>query len=461
MSTKIIVFIFIVAFYALRSESPWGILRVSPAYALDPIIIQGPVTFSPPPATEQPPKDVEFYSNDADANNTVTCTAPVTICQTFEPKCANKDVGGACLHWIPYDVTRIEGDVSYGLNYYQNEWFRRTYYHFASRSNSLSDGNFFNSMTNYDTFSLSGANNAVNRLTPEPLLSCLKGQRLYQAIKSLSNLDNPSYQVTSNEAVAWTDGSSVALTETRPGLTPVRLADIAIVLGNNPLNYHNDCLPFGIGETVETPLYDSSVTCFGSTQPESVGLPSYPAYKPAISDPFLACRLFQRAVQVTDIGSNARIISIHDDEGIKKKYTSIPLGNLATNADIGAIFRPANAVVPPVDICRIAPSVETTDKANAVTFHLVGLQNIFGTVFDTARTFCKTFDRVYKIDKRIPTAFASYNATLNLYLPLEYNQKNGLYNVPMGSEDGRGTYDPGNGRVEKFFYDPLRPATMQ
>ena len=220
-------------------------------------------------------------------------------------------------------------------------------------------------------------------------------------------------------------------------------------------------MPFGVGETVETPLYDPGVTCFGSTQPESVPVPGHPAYKPAISNPFIACRLFQRAVQVTDIGSNARIIKIKDDEGPQIKYASIPLGNLATNADIGALFRPAGTVVPPVDICRIAPSVETTDKANAVTFHLVGLQNIFGTVVDTAKTFCKTFDRVYKIDKRIPAAFASYNATLNLYLPFEYNQKNALYDVPMGSEDKQKTYDPGNGRVEKFFYDPLRPATMQ
>ncbi len=438
------------------------LILVSPIYALDPIIITNPVTHSPPPPSQQPPLDITFYSNDADLNNTVTCSAPVTICQSFQPKCGKKDDNGDCIRWISYDVTRIQGDVSFGLSPYQNEWYRRTYYHFANHPKGIGDSSFLESMTSYDTLSPSGANNAFNRLYPEPVLSCLKGQRLYKAVQSLTNLDSTDIQAVANEAVAWTDGISVADTPTRPDLKPVRLVDIALAMAKAPLDYRHDCQAYGIGETVLTAFYNPTQSCFGSTLPEPEKSPP-PAggYKPVIGDPYIACRLFQHAVEVTDISSNARIIRVKDDEQVHLGYSLIPLGNLSTNIDITSMLRPANATVAPVDICRIAPSVETTDKANAITFTLVGLQNIFGTVVDTPKTFCKTFTRTYKMDKRIPDTFANYNVTLQLFMPSSYIVNNNLMDVPMGSEDGRGAYDPGNGRLEKYFYDLLRPVGMQ
>ena len=431
-----------------------------PVNALEPIIITNPINHNPPVADQQPPKDINFYSNDADARNTVTCSAPVTICQTFEPKCGEKDSNGKCLSYTPYEVTRISGQVSFGVSDYQNEWYRRTFYHFASRSKSLDDTGYPLSMTTYDPYAPSGSSNAVNRLYSEPVLSCLKGQRLYQSVLSLSNKDTDGYQVAANEAVAWTDGTSVTEKATRPGLTPVRLADIAVAMSKALLDYRQDCLPYSVGESKFTPFYSPDKSCFGSTMPVPGSIPAN-NYQPVLKDPYTACRLFQRAVEVTDIGSNARIIEIKDDESLKKGYSSIPIGNLSTNEEITKVVRPAQSLAPSIDVCRIAPSVQTNDKANSVTFTLVGIEKPFGTVDGEPQTFCKTFTRSYKIDGRIPSTYSNYNQSLIQFMPKDYILKNGLLDVPMGSEDGLGTYDPGNGRVQKFFYDLLRPVGMQ
>jgi hypothetical protein len=423
--------------------------------ALEPIVIQRSI-FSAPPSQQAPIKDVDYYSNDI-LRKDITCNDGVTISETFKPQCITKkkDAGDkdVCLTYKAYPVNEIHGKVSFGVNNYLNTWYRDTYNHFASRSKDLSEYGFARSMLTFDLNSIYGANNASSRSTPSSLLTCLKGQRLFQAIKSLENKDNLSYQSTSNEAVVWTDGKSYIEQQTRPDLLPVRLVDIAVAMADLPFLDPNTCKPDPEQRTV---FYDPSVACTANSKPTKI--PDIPAsFQRVRIPPEQACHYLQTAVQVGDIGSNVRLIRMVDSNGPQLKYSSIPLGNLSTNKDIPLVLIPSGQAIPPIDICAATPQVESEDKPNSVTFDLV-IREFFGMVYDTPVTFKRTLTRSYKLDSRIPGTFAAYKVALNNFLPAETQLEFNTQDFVASANDKKKTLDPGNGILEKVFKNLVWPA---
>jgi hypothetical protein len=428
-----------------------GVLSfAAPANALDPIIIKK-ATYSAPPPQQSPRKDVNFYSNDI-GNYSVSCHLPITISQYFDPDCDK--ITGICRTQV---IKRIEQTVWFSLNNYGNFWYRDTYNHFANRPKYIDDINFPKAMTTFDVDSPYGATNAHVRSTPASLQNCQKGQRLVQAVRSLTNKDTETYASVVNEAVTSFNGA------------PVRLVDIALALNSDsPLN-PNTCLP----DPGKKPIfYDPNISCFTSPEPIPFpgGVPS--SYKGTSISPTEACRLFQRAVQVTDIGSNVRLVRVDDDEenadydgdGVidfaKKAYTSIPLGNLGTNKEVAQLLITTGQVVEPLDICQAITQVESPDKANRVSLDLVGIKEdpYFGIVTDEGKTFKRTFTRTFRIDVRVPETFATYKVALNNLLPSELQKEYSTINYPPSAIDNQTTLDPGNNIVHYVFRQFFWPA---
>lgn len=421
----------------------------SPVFALDPIFIKKAI-YSAPPPQQSPRKDVNYYSNDI-GNYSVSCHLPITISQYFDPQCDK--ITGVCKTQV---IKRIEQTVYFSLNNYGNYWYRDTYYHFANRPKFTDDLNFSKAMTTFDVDSPYGATNAYMRSTPASLQNCQKGQRLVQAIRSLKNQDTESYASVVNEAVTEINGA------------PVRLVDIAIALAQSPSLNPNTCLPDPENKPI---FYDPGISC--STFPEPIPFPGVPSsYKGTSISSAEACHLFQRAVQVTDIGSNVRLVRVDDDEenadydgdGVidfaKKAYTSIPLGNLATNKDIPRLLIGAGQTVEPLDICQAITQVESPDKANKVSLDLVGINEdpYFGIVTDEGKTFKRTFTRTFRIDVRVPETFATYKVALNNLLPTELQKEYNTIDYPPSAIDNQTTLDPGNNIVHYVFRQFLWPS---
>jgi hypothetical protein len=427
-----------------------GILSfAAPAAALDPIIIKK-ATYSAPPPQQSPRKDVNFYSNDI-GNYSVSCHLPLTISQYFDPDCDK--ITGICRR---QEIKRIEQRVYFSLNNYGNFWYRDTYNHFANRPKYIDDINFPKAMTTFDVDSPYGATNAHTRSTPASLLNCQKGQRLVQAIYSLKDKDSESYASVVNEAVTEVNGA------------PVRLVDVAIALAQSPSLNPNTCLPDTDNRSL---FYDPSISC--STFPEPIPFPGVPgSYKGTSISPAEACLQFQRNIQVTDIGSNVRLVRVDDDEenadydgdGVidfaKKAYTSIPLGNLGTNNEIPRLLIGAGQVVEPLDICQAITQVESPDKANRIFLDLVGINEdpYFGIVTDEGKTFKRTFTRTFRIDVRVPETFATYKVALNNLLPSELQKEYNTINSPPSAIDRQTTLDPGNNIVHYVFRQFLWPS---
>ena len=391
--------------------------QISPAFALDSVIIDRSDYGAPPPQSSG--DDINFHPNDIFNTPTTDCPGSVTISQTFEPIQIGTSNGQPV--YLEQKIDSIQQMIDFDRIY--NKDPEKQFVQQGFRTKWTDDENRDKAFRSFDINAPIGASNMANRATPYAVLKCQKAQRLVKAVESLYPGNNG---VITNEHLAWNCGGAIStILEKKDGTgcTPVRLADIAHALRSEKIFYNpnDDCYSY----------------------PDPITLPkAVPDPNPLSADS--AALLLKNNVEAIDNGSLTRGVTTcnaNNSSDCQYKEHQVPYGaHQASYQQTVSQIIPKAQELRKVDFCQTAKKSISQNKPNPLSFFAI-IHEAFGVVKEKAQTFFGTVTVTYKIDQR---ANLDKNKTFLLdLLPQQVITEYQAADQPGSSTSGR-DYSPGD-----------------